>query len=81
MGPDRVELLAATAAEDHRVKQCLAAGIGLVFLALEGQVAPARSLQAGMHITAGRDKLVQAEGKEAAVWSHLHLIGRQQKLA
>ena len=79
--PDRVELLPATAAEHHRVQQGLAAGIRLILLTLEGQIAPARSLQAGMHITAGRDKLVQAEGKEAAVWPHLHLIGRQQKLA
>ena len=79
--PDRVEFLAATAAEHHRIKQGLATGVGLVFLALEGEVAPARCLQAGMHITAGRDELVQAEGKEAAVRPHLHLVGRQQKLA
>ena len=79
--PDRVELLAATAAEHHRVKQGLAAGIGLILLTLEGQIAPAWGLQAGVHITAGRDELVQAEGKETAVRPHFHLIGRQQKLA
>jgi hypothetical protein len=28
----------------------------------------------------GRHELVQAEGKEAAVWTHLHLVSRQQKL-
>jgi hypothetical protein len=28
----------------------------------------------------GRHELVQAEGKEAAVWTHLHQVSRQQKL-
>ena len=33
-----------------------------------------------MHITSGRDKLVQAKRKEAPVRAHFHSVSRQQKI-
>ena len=53
MGPDRVELLSAVAAEHERVKQRLATGVGLILLRLEGEIAPASRIQRGVHVAAG----------------------------
>ena len=75
MCPDRVKLLPAVSAEDNRVQQCLASGIGLVLLRLQREIALLRGLERCLYFTACRDKLMQAKGKKAPIRPNFHLIG------